>query len=219
MLCQSGDVGFCPRPHLHLQVHARIAADSPRSKCGLPSNKTARISSDCGLIQVAPPPAGTCFGCRRRRHNPMGVRGGGACERLRASGGGVVRAGGAGSSPNLRRFCDTSVDARATSDVMTGRTRQPTVFARKPARLLQYSSTHECWRFPSTRCRLKSMYPMRKFLSSSSPSPAAVIVTVYTSIVGEWRQCVVGCQRQVWTWPLSSQLQASQPAGRLDHAA
>jgi murein DD-endopeptidase MepM/ murein hydrolase activator NlpD len=29
IICESGDVGFCPEPHLHLQVHNTDSTDSP----------------------------------------------------------------------------------------------------------------------------------------------------------------------------------------------
>jgi len=57
-ICSSGDVGFCPRPHLHIQMHNTDAKDAPTIPFGFkryaPDTKDSNIILDQGDVYFIP---------------------------------------------------------------------------------------------------------------------------------------------------------------------
>lgn len=50
VICESGDVGFCPEPHLHLQAHRSDAANSPTVNFYLLGADGAEITPEAGKL-------------------------------------------------------------------------------------------------------------------------------------------------------------------------
>ena len=68
LLCRSGQAGFCPTPHLHLQVHDSDAPDAPtvpfsflKSKGSTSSSQTETPQTCKSLAQTFRPQAGKWY--------------------------------------------------------------------------------------------------------------------------------------------------------------
>jgi hypothetical protein len=60
-LCESGDVGFCPSPHLHLQVHRSSAPKAPTVPFSLVCRCAAGPKAGAGTLGAHVPQAGLWY--------------------------------------------------------------------------------------------------------------------------------------------------------------
>ena len=52
VLCESGDAGFCPVPHLHIEAHASPARAAARKVLGLPDGDNDPTCAEHALVNI-----------------------------------------------------------------------------------------------------------------------------------------------------------------------